>query len=207
MSDALIASLQKQVTDLTNENAGLKAEAKDRRIKNAKLNKEIEELRGLNETVTKERDEFKVKAEAAPADLTKQIGDLQGQLRSRDHRDAFSSVKEFAVKGEDGTEAKYTLNDGVSVDDLWTGLGYKPEGDIPDQARITGILSEGRASKPYLFKPSEGAGAPQSLPQPRREPGPGNGTRPQTGNAAPPSVRQQVLDDYASSGRRQPGRL
>src|SRR4051812_46357717 len=104
--DTTSAFLQKRLTELESENASLKAENKDRRIKAKKGEGELESLRKQLGDLTTERDTFKAKAEAAPNELQAKVDQLEGTLRSRDHRDAFAAVKEF--DGPDGK--KYTLH-------------------------------------------------------------------------------------------------
>ena len=215
MSEALIASLQKRIDDLSTENTNLKSEAKDRRIANGKLKKDLETATKSNETLTKERDDLKTAAASGPKDLTDKIASLKGELLSRDHKAAFAGVKQFNVKGEDGKETAYTLNDGVTVDALWKHLDYKPEGDKPDEAAISGLLGGAVKSANYLFKPaaadaatSEAGASQQPNPMARREPGPGSGTRVlNPANSERPSVAAIVDADWAKSGRTIAGRL
>lgn len=183
MSDALIASLQKRLDELTGENATLKSEAKDRRIKGRTLAQELEAIKAERDGLAAERDTYKTKAEAGPAELTSRIAELEGSIRTRDHRDAFASVKEFEVKGDDGKPLKYTLAPGASIEDVWHFTGYKPEGDRPEAASINEQLGKALATKPLLFaevKPADaGTTAPRGATQPialnRREGGPGAG--------------------------------
>lgn len=214
MSDAALSALQRRVDELVSENATLKSEAKTRRHKSNKLQDEVDRLTKELGTVTAERDGLKTKVDAKPGELQAEIDRLQGELLSRDHRDAFAGVREFTVKDKDGKDAKYTLNDGVAVEDLWTTLKYKAEGDKPDAAKITGLLQQAAASKPYLFKPageapkSDPGGSQQPSTTARREPGPGSGTRvttPVTGER--PSTASIVQADFAKSGRTIPGKL
>lgn len=214
MSETLIASLQKRINDLTDENTGLKSEAKDRRIANGKLKKDLEAATKSVDTLTKERDELKNAAASGPKELTDKIASLEGQILSRDHKEAFAGVKEFKVKGEDGKETEFTLNDGVTVDALWKHLDYKPEGDKPDAAKITGLMGEAAKSASYLFKPkadaatSEAGASKQPLQGQRREPGPGSGTRVlNPANSERPSAAAIVDARFAKTGRTLPGRL
>src|SRR4051812_29852182 len=113
MSDVLISAQQKQITDLLAQVAQLNAEGKTRRIENKRLKGELETATGQVATLTTERDGFKAKAESGPTEHTAKIAELEGQLLSRDHTDAFAGVREFGVKSKaaDGTETetKYTL--------------------------------------------------------------------------------------------------
>jgi FtsZ-binding cell division protein ZapB len=155
MSDALIGSLQKRIDELTGENATLKSEAKDRRIAGKKLKEQLDALQKEHEKAVQERDGFKAKAEAAPGEKDAEIGRLQGEIRTRDHKDAFAGVKELKIKAKDekgqDIEDTYTFNDGVKVEDVWGKAGYAPEGDVPDAAKITELYGKAREAAPYLF--------------------------------------------------------
>jgi len=214
MSEALIASLQKRIDDLTGQVAQLNAEGKTRRIENKRIKAELEDARGQVAALTTQRDTLQNQANAGPAELQAQVADLQGKLLARDHRDAFGGVKEFSVKGEDGKESKYTLNKGVSVDDLWTALGYKAEGETPDAAKVSGLLSGAVATKPYLFAPASGetptnaAGAATTAAgHGVGRPGPGASRSVTLPPAERPSASSVVAADYAKTGRTVPGRL
>jgi len=210
MSDALIASLQRRVDDLTAQNATLSAEAKDRRIAGKKLKAELEALKATHGQLAKDFDELKGKATAAPSEKDAKIAELEGKLLARDHKDAFAGVAEFKVKGQDGQEADYTLRKGVSVEALWTNLQYKAEGETPDAAKISGLLAGAVATHPYLFEPkpaqaAEGApgGANGPIVTGRREAGPGAG-KGVSNNSQPASVAAQVDATY---GSRREGRI
>lgn len=171
MSETLIASLQKRIDELTGENASLKAENKDRRIKAKKGSEELDDLRKQVETLAAERDTFKTKAEASPGEHAAKIAELEGQIRQRDHRDAFSSVKEFESGGK-----KYTLHPKASIDAVWKQIGYTPEGETPDGKAVAEQFGRALEAHPYLFAEADAAGAAQRPTTVQsREAGPGAG--------------------------------
>jgi hypothetical protein len=209
MSDALIASLNDQIKTLMGENASLKAESKDRRIKGRKATEELEKLRGDMATVIAERDDLKSKIEAKPGELQATIDQLQGAIRTRDHRDAFGSVKEFVHAGQDGTTKKLKLAEGVKIDALWQLSGYKAEGDAPDAKAISEHYGKAFDAHPFLFAdaaPETGTTAPGGATRPfavqGREAGPGAGK----GTIHPPTLNAMTQID-ASYGDRNPGRI
>jgi hypothetical protein len=169
--------MQRRLADLERENATLKMENKDRRIKYKKASEELEQLKGQVGTLTTERDTYKDKAEQLPQDLTGKIADLEGQIRSRDHRDAFASVGEFEVPGEDGKARKYRLADGVKPDAVWQLSGYKAEGATPDAKAVSAKYGEVLQAHPFLFAEVSDApgGATRPIAVQAREGGPGAG--------------------------------
>lgn len=210
MSDVLITSLQQRINELQTENATIKAEAKDRRLKAKGLTGELETLRKQVTDLTAERDQVRQKAEAGPTEFTARIAELEGQLRTRDHRDAFSGVKDFETVGPDGKPAKYRLNDGVKPEAIWQLTGYKAEGETPDAATVTTRYAEALQAHPYLFaaaSPETGTTAPGGATRPitvqPRESGPGGRTS-MSNNTLPPSATAQV---EASHGNRPAGRI
>lgn len=210
MSDALIQSLQSRINELQTENATIKAEAKDRRLKGRALSTEMETLRKQVTDLTAERDQVRQKAEAGPTEFTARIAELEGQLRTRDHRDAFAGVREFEVAGADGKPARYTLADGVKIDAVWQLSGYKPEGETPDGKAVSGRFAEALSAHPFLFKPATvetttpaPGGATRPITLSGREAGPGGRTS-TSNNTLPPSAAAQV---DASHGNRPAGRI
>jgi hypothetical protein len=188
MSDVAISSLEKRVEALLTENTTLKAEARDRRIKGKKLQEQLDAATKERDGLTKERDAFQAKADAAPSELQAKIDDLAGQIRTRDHRDAFQGVNELKVKAKDDAgkdvEKTYTLHAKASIEKVWGEIGYKAEGDLPDAAAITGHLGKALEAAPYLFQEkavdtaANGSRGPQNpITTPRGSAGPGIGTR------------------------------
>jgi hypothetical protein len=139
MSDELIRSLNSRITELTNENASLRAEAKDRRIKARTVTAERDELKTQLGTLTTERDTWKGKAEAAPGDKDRRIAELEGTIRTRDHKEAFHRLAKAAGVREE------------ALADLWSLSDYKADTDTVDEARINQLIGEARTGRPYLF--------------------------------------------------------
>ena len=166
MSDELIRSLNARITELTNDNASLRAEAKDRRIKAKTVTAERDELKAQLGTLTTDRDTWKGKAEAAPGDKDRRIAELEGTIRTRDHKDAFNRLAKDAGVRTD------------AVDDLWNLSGYKADTDQVDEARINQLIGEARTGRAYLFStagetPAAGSGEPKKPLSP--PPGSGRG--------------------------------
>ncbi len=172
--------LQKEIDRLKAENAKLardlagahddlkevRGEARDRRHEGKKL---VEQL----EALTKERDEFKTKAEADPEGLRKNLTDAQGVIRSLKHDGAFARVaKDLKV------------NDPAKFTDLVKLAAYQPEGDDPDEAKITAAFQEALKARPWLVdaestpaagaaKAASGGANGATTAQPGGKPGPG----------------------------------
>lgn len=202
MSDDTIDFLQKRLTTLEADNARLQAENKDRRIKHKTAAAELDKLRADLITVTKERDDHKTLAEQQPKDLTTKIATLEGQIRHRDHRDAFGQVKEFEVSAGDGKGLKkYRLADGVTPDAIWKQTGYVPEGETPDGKAVAARYGEALQAHPFLF--AEATTGPGGSTQPfamhARESGPGGGK-----GSISPTVAAATGDRYVTSGSTRP---
>lgn len=155
-SDTLFNSLNRRIDELTAEKAKLHMEATKWRVQFREVEKERNELKGQIGPLTTERDTWKQKAEATPKELQARVDELSGELKSRDHRDAFLDV----LHDE--------LNEGVTVADLWAKLGYKPGDGTPTPDQIREQTKPLRESAPFLFRPAPaGPGMP----------GPGGATR------------------------------
>ncbi len=182
MSDATETLLQKRVEELTSENTSLKSENKDRRIKGRSHATELDTLRAQVVTLTTERDALRTKAEAGPTEKDATIADLTGQLRSRDHRDAFAAVGAFdgPLDAKTGKNTKHKLADGVTIDALWQLTSYKAEGETPSAQTIAKTLGDAVTAHPFLFAAVDPAAdaATRPIVVPKREAGPGGGTVP-----------------------------
>lgn len=178
MSDALIQSLQKRVEELSNENTSLKSENKDRRIKSKKFGDELEQLRNQVKTLATERDTFKSAAEAKPGEIAARNAELEAQLRTRDHRDAFAAVSTFDFAGPDGKAKKFRLADGVKPEAVWQLSQYKAEGETPDAKAVSARYTAALQAHPYLFAEATdtaAGAAPRPITVSAREGGPGAG--------------------------------
>lgn len=163
MSDALITSLNEQLTSARGE------AAKYRKGRREALG-EVEALRKQVESLTAERDQFKQKAETTPNELQAKVEALTSEIRTRDHRDAFSR----SVGGR--------LVDKADVNHVWQALNYQPGEAVPTPEQVEEQLGKAREAAPWLFR--EGSGVtPQSSPGgtthgfqvPATQPPPGSG--------------------------------
>lgn len=142
MSEQTIGYLQGEVTRLNSEVGRLNKEAKDRRISGGKAKKLAEDLEKQVADLTRDRDEWKGKATAAPGELQATVDRLTGQLRERDHGDAWK-----AAVGDQ-------LADKVGVRKLWQELQYTPGESVPTPEQIAEQLGKAREAAPYLFRPA-----------------------------------------------------
>lgn len=153
MSEALIASLNARVTELTSQNANLNAALKEARRERKAADDGKAELKAQADKLAAERDELKTKLESAPNELRGKIVELESAIKARDHKDAFK-----AAAIEAGVSAK-------AVDDLYALSGLKP-GDGPvDPAEFAEALATAKEARPWAFdgeqqSPSQGQGAP-----------------------------------------------
>jgi hypothetical protein len=138
-SDALIQSMNARINQLTHQVATRNERAK----RHEREKKELTDLRAAHEALAKERDTWKEKAEAAPSALQAKLDETLGQLRARDHRDAWRDT----LSG--------TLNDKVAIEDVWAKLGYSPGDKVPTADEIREQAKSAREAAPYLFKPGE----------------------------------------------------
>lgn len=215
MSDVAINALQQRIEALTAQVTTLNAEAKDRRIANRKLKTELDGLKTQHQAVTAERDALKTKSEAAPGELQTRIAELEGQIATRDHTDAFTkALSGFKAKPGDGPESEYGLNAGATLADVWQALQYAPKGDTPDGTRAAELLGQALKAKPYLFAPktvetttAAPGGAQTAIRTPATPPGPGASRSTETATAPPASARSQVDQQFAATGKSNPGRI
>lgn len=93
------------------------------------------------QAIETERDELRELAETLPEDVEATINDLQGQLRSIKHRDAWGKVV-----GD-------KLAPNASVEAVWKLLGYAPDADEIDEKSLQEQVKAALEAHPYLFKP------------------------------------------------------
>jgi hypothetical protein len=166
--DTLISSLNRRNDELTAEKARMHLENTKWRTQLREVQKERDELKAALGPLTAERDTWKQKAEATPKELQARVDELSGELKSRDHRDAFLDV----LHDE--------LNEGVTVSDVWAKLGYKPGDGTPTPEQIKEQVAPLRESARFLFRPAPaGSGMP----------GPGGATQ---GRQPPPSLTTAI---------------
>lgn len=154
----------KQISTLSGESANHRRKARTYRDERDKLAKELEQLRTEHASVATERDSLKQKLTAAPSELQAQLEKLQGEVRTRNHKEAFAAV---------ATELKVRPD---ALEDLWSLSGYKAETDTVDVEQIKGLVSTAVTARPYLIQsatetvatappaPKAGPGASRGIP-------------------------------------------
>lgn len=197
MSDALIDSLNRRITELEQRAVKLQAavtqarhEGKDLRARSSSLEEQVQHL-------TSDRDGWKQKAESGPQELQARIAELEGQVRQRDHRDAFRQA---------------ATTSGVSpafVDDLYTLSGLKP-GDAPAQpGEFAEFFAAAQTSRPWAFGASPPPGQ-SGTPTPSGQNGASQGVGLQ-GTSPPPGAGRSASSApangvrYTASEVRKPG--
>jgi hypothetical protein len=185
--ERLKAENGKLVKDLSGAHDDLKevrAEARDRRHENKNLAQQVVEL-------TTVRDKFKAAAEADPENFRKVIEDHRATIRDLKHERAFEKVAR-ALK----------ITDPVKFADLRKIAGVSPEGDEPDESKITATFQEVLEGRPWLVDAEPGGST--------IVPGGANGAKPETtpGGPGPGSDRGQSVSSTASQpANRLSGRL
>jgi hypothetical protein len=153
VEEPLISALQEQIQRLQQENATIKAEAKDRRLKARALREENERFAAALEEVARERDEYKTAIQAEPHELQAQVNEYRGKLRDRDHRDKFRELA--AAAGVTHSKA---------LDDLYALSGYKPEADEIDEPKLKAAISQALQGRDWLKSLAPAAGAANGQP-------------------------------------------
>jgi chromosome segregation ATPase len=151
--EPLVAALQAQIARLQQENATIRAEAKDRRVKGKALREENEQYAAALRQVEAERDEYKAAFESEPHELQAQVNEYRGKLRDRDHRDKFRELATAAGV----TETK-------ALDDLYQLSGYKADADEINEPKIQAAIAGALQGRDWLKSPAPGAGAPNGRP-------------------------------------------
>ena len=181
-----MAQLRDSVTSLT-------AERDDLSGKLATLQEEHEQLAteadaALTELET-ERDGWKTKYEAAPSEHLAELNRLKDDVRVGKHRSKLESIAKDIINPD-------------ALKDIWELSQYRAEGDEPDEAAITQLLTGLVESRRYLAKPAAieadasqpaPGGAPkQAAVAPRRGPGlERGGQAPRAEDAAPAGTQAQ----------------
>lgn len=179
MSEAnpLIDNLNRRVTELSTELAETRAEAKKYRLAKKTASAEADQLKAQVLELTADRDAWKGKAEAAPSELQTRVDELTGQLRDRDHSDAWR-----ATVGDQ-------IADKVPLADVWAKLDYKPGDKVPAADEIKATFAKLADVAPYYLKQAgQGAGETPS----RGGKGPALETQTQGGRGAPDTSTGRV---------------
>ncbi len=144
MSDVSEAALQRRNEELTAELATTRGEAKKYRNQRSALSKQVEALTGERDTLLKDRDAWKTKAEAGPSELKAKVAELEGTIRTTNHKAEFAKLaKAEGVRDE-------------AVDDLWTASGYKAEADQFDDKAVKALITTALETRGYML--DDGAG-------------------------------------------------
>lgn len=157
--------------------------------------KTLADLAKERDTATTERDQWKTKAELLPTEQAERLKTLEGEIRLRDHRDAFRSV----LTAE---KAAHKLHDKASLDEVWTKIGYTPGDKLPTADEIAGMVGKAQEAAPYLFQvPDQASG--------RGPHGQGNGVVPGSGGRGQADLgpsNQTIMAQLAASlkGQYQP---
>lgn len=168
----------------------------------AALTKEHETLAAALKTAAAERDDLKTKLEADPDGLRAKVLELEGQIRTRAHRDAFGAAA-GKFKGPNGETVVPS-----AVDALWTLSGYKPEGDQADEAKLLKAIGDAVASNPFCLQAPDGAKDKGTAPPPApRPPGPGLSRGAPETTTPPRDAKGQAEAAFAAIGRSNPYRI
>jgi hypothetical protein len=175
VSDALIASLNNRVSELTTALAKANAEAKQRRHQRVATEKKLAELATAHEALAAEHGKLKAAADATPGQLQTENTELKGKLRAIGHKEAFAEALKSA-KGADGKPL--ALNQGATIETLWGQIKYEVPDADPDPKKITELIGEAVTAHPFLFTTApDGARGPggSTGSKPPLNPAPGGG--------------------------------
>jgi hypothetical protein len=176
--------LAKDLAGALDDLKDVRAEARDRRHENKTLTQQVAEL-------MTDRDRFKAAAEADPENLRQALEDKQATIRVLKHERAFEKVAHLLK-----------VTDPVKFADLQKVAVYTPEGDEPDESKITATFQEALKGRPWLVDAEPGGST--------IVPGGANAAQPeiQPGGPGPGSDRGQSVSSTASLPAQKPaGRL
>ena len=157
----LIRSLEARIAALEGENKKLSAEAAKRRQTAKELREQLDavaaerdEFAQAFEVIDTEYSEFKEQSTLPESEKDHMIADLQQQLRTRDHKEAFREIARKANVRED------------ALNDLWDLSGYKAEADQADEATLQELITAKLKGRDWLLKPVETTTAAADAAQP-----------------------------------------
>jgi hypothetical protein len=191
--DADTESLRKLVTALSKERDDLAGELKETRGEARDRRHEAKGLAAQVEALTKERDTFRATAETTAGDWQTKIDALSGTIRGLKHERAFAKVA--------GT---LKVSDPTKQADLVKLAGYAPEGDEPDEARITASFQEALKGRAWLVDAPPAPGGATNAP------GGAGATQAQSGGKPGPGADRGQSTQSESRSQpegRVPGRL
>jgi hypothetical protein len=163
------------IARLASRNRGLKDQ-------NRTLAEKLAKLEGDATTAAAELERLRTASD--PNGLATRVKDLEGQIRTRAHRDAFDRLaKEAGVKPG-------------AIEDLFQLSGYKAESDDVDEAAIGQVLAAQKTQRGHLFAdPAAPPGTPAPPAPPK--PGPAGGKGGTTASGAPVVSEDLVKSDPA----------
>ena len=191
-SDTLIQSLNSRIDTLTRELAETRTESKNRKLQLRKLNEQITTLTTERDThakavenLTTERDGLKTQLTSAPNELQTKIAELQGQIRTRTHKERFAEL------------AKAAGCDPTAVEAAWKLSGYQAEADDVDDARLNEAIGKAKTDLPVAFSAAQtGTGAAAAAKKPLA-PGPGSERGASQKTTDTLRVTKSQMKDYA----------
>lgn len=207
MSDALISSLNARVSDLTTENAQMKAALREARGDLKAARAERDEFAQTITDLEKDRDAWKGKAEAAPGEKDARIKELEGQIAGDRHRAAYEKAAKAAGMLDEEIADSYDLA-------MARGTLKLGEGDAKPED-FAAHLSAAREARPRAFGEAPAGGGSSTAPPAGKGAGGGGSQAPAGGgNAAPiaggrgasgtsPSRVQYSLSDVRKPGWQQ----
>lgn len=160
--DAELSRLHREIAELRAEAKRYRTGKREAIEQLSAVTKERDDALGQVKALTTDRDTWKTKAEASPGEASQEVQRLQAELHTRDHRDAWASVRD-------------ELADKVTVEKVWAEIGYTPGDKIPTAEQIKERVDKARETVPYLFKVPDGTTTP-----------PGGASGGQGGGGTPP---------------------
>jgi hypothetical protein len=164
---ARITELEASLVDANSEAAKRRRQVREEREAHSATEKALEKATG-------ELGQVKAKVDAPPDEWKTKHDALQGKLHARDARDEWAKV----LGGD-------SLHEKVTIEKLWSEIGYTPGEALPTPEEITEQVKTARESVSYLFKD------PGSTPTPA----PGGATK----------VVKPPLKETVPAGRGAPG--
>ena len=151
MSEDSLRFLQSEVSRLQKELADVRAEAKNYRIRAKEAKAERDQVKAeLDDLLAKAGDEFdeiddqiaagdRAAGLMPPGEHGEKVKQLEAEIRNRDIKEKFGSVKE-------------QLADGLSLDDLFKLHGFDPSAVDPAELKVDEMVKGWREAKPGTFK-------------------------------------------------------
>jgi hypothetical protein len=136
-------ALLRRISDLEAAVSKANGDAKKYRLKLRDEEKVHTELKTQHNALVTQHDELKNTATKSPDEWKQKHDDLQQKLRARDASDAWSK------------EVGESLAPKVTLEKLWSEIGYTPGEAAPTPGEIAAQVARARESVPYLFAPEK----------------------------------------------------